>query len=161
MKRILLLIALTGGIALAGCAYSFRPKSNAPFKTIGIESFENRTAEYGLTDRITNIIADAFIKDGTMRVVPVDKADAVLVGTLIRYERLPAQFDITDQVERYKVVLECEVTVKLTASDSTLWTQTLTQEGVYATATETEETGQQRAGDLLVQAIINKTTKSW
>ncbi len=161
MKRLVPSALLSLLLVLSGCAYSFRPKSNAPFKTIAIESFENRTSEYGLTDRLTNIMADAFIKDGTLRVVPVDGAEAVLNGTLLRYERQPAQFDTTDQVERYKVVLECEVTVKLTASDSTLWSQTLTQEGVYATATETEETGQQRAGDLLVQAILNKTTKSW
>lgn len=161
MKRPVIVAMFSLALLVVGCAYSFRPKSNAPFKTIGIESFENRTAEYGLTDRLTNIMAEAFIKDGTLRVVPVDKADAVLNGTLLRYERQPAQFDITDQVERYKVVLECEVSVKLVASDSVLWTQTLTQEGIYATASETEETGQQRAGDLLVLAILNKTTKSW
>jgi hypothetical protein len=160
MKRLLILV-LAAAAVLSGCAYSFRPKSSASFKTIGIESFENRTAEYGLTDRLTNIMAEAFIKDGTLRVVPVNGAEAILNGTLLRYERQPAQFDITDQVERYKVVLECEVSVRLTATDSVLWSQTLTQEGIYATATETEETGQQRAGDLLVQAILNKTTKSW
>ena len=105
MKRLLMLTFLTAVTGLSGCAYSFRQKSNAPFKTIGIESFENRTAEYGLTDRLTNIMAEAFINDGTLRVVPADKAEAVLNGTLLRYERQPAQFDITDQVERYKVIL--------------------------------------------------------
>ncbi len=160
MKR---LIALSFFIAATflGCAYTFTPKSTAPFKTIGIESFENRTAEYGLTDRLTSIIADAFIKDGSMRVLPADKAEATLRGTLLRYERQVAQFDTTDQVEKYKVVLECEVSVHVVAGDSTLWTQTITQEGVYSTATESEEIGQQRAGELLVQAILNKTTKAW
>lgn len=96
-----------------------------------------------------------------MRVLPADKAEATLRGTLLRYERQVAQFDTTDQVEKYKVVLECEVSVHVVAGDSTLWTQTITQEGVYSTATESEEIGQQRAGELLVQAILNKTTKAW
>lgn len=152
---------MTCAAVMAGCAYTFNPKATAPFKTIAVEPFENRTAEYGLADRLNNIVVDAFIKDGSMRIVPADKAEAILRGTFLRYERLVVQFDTTDQVERYKVVLECEVSVRKIANDSTLWTQTMTQEGIYATATESEEIGQRRAGERLVEAIINKTTKAW
>ena len=152
---------LVSAAVAAGCAYTFNKKGDSSFKTIAVESFENRTSEYGLTDRLTNIVVEAFIKDGSMRVVPAEKAEAVLRGTLVKYERQVAQFDITDQVETYKVVLEFEVSLSTPGNDSTLWTQSMTQEGIYSASKETEEIGQQRAGELLVKAILNKTTKSW
>ena len=162
MRRIILFLLLIGSATVAaGCAYTFNPKGKSSLKTIAVEPFDNRTSEYGLTDRLTNIVVEAFIKDGSMRIVPAEKAEAILHGALLRYERQAAQFDITDQVEQYKVVLEFEVSLRTPGNDSTLWTQSMTQEGIYSASTETEETGQQRAGERLVEAIINKTTKSW
>lgn len=37
----------------------------------------------------------------------------------------------------------------------------MNQEGVFDAVSETEEDGQSRAGARLVEAILNKTTKSW
>ncbi|MBI5266234.1 MAG: LptE family protein [candidate division Zixibacteria bacterium] len=148
-------------VSMAGCIYTFNPKGKSDIKTLAVEPFDNRTSEYGLSDRLTTIVIDAFIKDGSMRIVPADKADAVLHGVLTGYARQVVAFDTTDQVSQYKVVLTCEVTLKTTKDDSTLWTQTMTQEGVYLAADETEEQGQQRAGEHLVEAVLTKTTKDW
>jgi hypothetical protein len=148
-------------LAIVGCAYTFNPKGKSDIKTLAVEPFENRTSEFGLTDRLTTIVVNAFIKDGSMRIVPSDKADAVLHGVLTRYERQVVQFDTTDQVTQYKVVLEFEVSLRATKNDSTLWTQPMTQEGIYSADTETEENGQEKAGEKLVEAVINRTTKSW
>ena len=163
MKKLLVSIVLAG-VAVwgaTGCIYTFNPKGKSDLKTLAVEPFGNNTSEYGLSDRLTTIIIDAFIKDGSMRIVPADKADAVLHGTLSGYERQVAAFDTTDQVSQYKVVLTCEITLKATKNDSTLWTQSMIQEGVYSAANETEEQGQQRAGEHLVEAILTKTTKDW
>ena len=160
-KSSVLVLMLASLIAGSGCIYTFNPKGKSDIKTLAIEPFDNRTSEYGLSDRLTTIVTDAFIKDGTMRIVPADKADAVLNGILTGYERQVVTFDTTDQVSQFKVVLTCEISLKATKNDSTLWTQSMTQEGVYSAASETEELGQQRAGQHLVEAVLTKTTKDW
>lgn len=149
-------------ILLAGCGvYTLNPAGKSSIKTISVEPFENKTNEFGFTDRLAEIVIDAFIKEGTLRVVPSGKADAALVAVLNRYEKLPFKFDQSDQVEEYKVLLDLQVTLKNPKDDSDIWTEHMTQEGVYNANSETEQDGQQRAGARLVDAILNRTTKSW
>ena len=162
MKHTPITFILFLAIICAGCGvYTFNPKGKSDIQNIAIEPFENKTSEFGLADRITEIVIDAFITDGTMKIVPTDNADAYLVGVLSRYERVPHKFDENDQVEEYKVLMDFEIVLKNPKDDSEKWRQRLTQEGIYNANDETEEDGQQRAGQRLVEAIINKTTKSW
>jgi len=149
-------------IAISGCGiYSFNPKGKSSIKTIAIEPFENKTSEFGFTDRLTEIVTDAFIKDGNLKVVPSANADAVLIGTLLSYSRAPLRFDINDQVAEYKVRLEFEVVLRNPQDQSDILKDRFLQEASYDATTETEEDGQQRAGQKLVEAILNRTTKSW
>lgn len=147
---------------LAGCGvYTLNPAGKSAIKTITVEQFENKTTEFGLTDRLTEFVIDAFIKEGSLKVVPSGKGDASLVAVLNRYQKVPAKFDESDQVEEYKVVLDLQVTLKNPKDDSEIWTEPMTQEGVFNANTETEEDGQRKAGGRLVEAILNRTTKSW
>lgn len=146
----------------AGCGfYTFRPKGSSLYKTIAVERLENETAEFGLTDRLTDVIIDAFISDGTFRVVPADAAETILSGLLVRYERRPNRFDESDNVLEYKVVLEFDIALKKTADGTDIWKERLVQEGIYDAASETEEDGQERAGEQLVATVLSKTTKTW
>lgn len=154
----LLLIA----VLTAGCGvYTLNPKGKSDIKTIAIEPLENATEEFGLADRLTVVLVDAFIADGSMKVVPADQADAILVGTLLSYERVPETFDANDQVERYKVIMNFDLRLLKSAGGGEYWNQKTRQEGIYNAADSTEEDGQRLAGERLVQAVIDKTTKSW
>jgi lipopolysaccharide assembly LptE-like protein len=164
MQSRILTIVLTVSLFLtaAGCSvYTFNPKGTSDFSTIAVEPFENRTQEYGLTDRLTEVIIDAFITDGNIKIVPLEGAEAVLSGTLLRYVRVVEKFDENDQVENYKIVMDFEITLRNPQDQSEIWTERMTQEGVYNASEQTEEDGQQLAGERLVEAVINKTTKSW
>ena len=152
------LVALYG----LGCGvYTFNPRGQLELKSISIELFENQTGEFGFTDRLTDVVIDEFIADGNLRVVSRENSDALLTGVLLRYDRLPHVFDENDQVEQYKVRLGFEITLKKSADLSEIWKETMNPEGVYDAATESEEDGQRRAAEALVEAIINRTTKSW
>ncbi|MCD6250590.1 MAG: LptE family protein [candidate division Zixibacteria bacterium] len=149
-------------IALSGCGvYTFNPRGKSTISTIAVEPFENQTSQYGLADQMTETVIDAFIADGSMKVVAVDVADATLIGTLTRYERLAQEFDESDQVTQYKVQIGFNVTLKNTADQSDIWTIQLTLDGIYDADEETEENGQRLVGEQLVEAVLNKTTKSW
>jgi len=153
----LAIILLIGGCGI----YSFKPGGKSDIKAITIERFGNDTAEYGLADRLTDLVIDAFISDGNMKVVPLDQADAVLVGTLTGYSRRPYTYDENDQVLENQVVMNFDISLKKPADDTEIWNEKMSQIGVYNVASETEEDGQNRAIGFLVETVINRTTKSW
>jgi len=149
-------------MSAGGCGvYTLNPAGKSKLGSIAVEPFENKTSEYGLTDRITEIIVDAFIADGTIKVLPSSAADAVLTGVLTRYQRVPQEYDENDQVQKYKVVMDFEIALKNPDDQSDIWKEQMRQEGIYDAASEMEEDGQRLAGQRLVEAVINRTTKSW
>ena len=137
------------------------PRGAVTVKSVAIERFLNDTPEFALADQMTDAIITAFIADGTMKVLPRDQAEAVLMGTLTRYQRRPYEYDENDQVTSYAVEMDFDIQLKKPVEDSLLWQERMSQRGVYNLETETEEDGRQRALEFLVQAIINRTTKSW
>jgi len=162
MKYVLPVELLIFTLFLSGCGvYTLNPRGKSDINNIAVEPFENKTNEFGLADIITEIVIDAFIADGSLKIVSLDNSDAYLVGILTRYERVPSKFDENDQVEEYKVLMDFEIALKNPKDDSEKWREKITQEGIYNAHDETEEDGQERAGKRLVEAIINKTTKSW
>ena len=143
------------------CPYSFSPKGKLDINSVAIQRFENNTAEFGIEDRMTDAVIDAFIADGTMRVLPSDQAEAILEGALVSYNRRPYEYDELDQVTSYVVEMDFIIHLKKPGDDSDFWTETMSQRGVYDLLTETEEDARLKAINLLVEAIINRTTKSW
>jgi len=149
-------------LAAAGCSvYTFNPKGKSDISTIAVEPFENQTQEYGLTDRLTDVIIDAFIADGNLKIVPLEGAEAVLSGKLLKYDWVVEKFDENDQVEEYKIVMDFEISLINPQDQSEIWKERMSQQGVYNASEQTEEDGQRLAGERLVEAVINKTTKSW
>ncbi|MFQ5499500.1 MAG: LPS assembly lipoprotein LptE [Candidatus Zixiibacteriota bacterium] len=147
---------------ICGCTvYTFNPGGKSSIQSVAIERFENKTAEFGLADQMTDIIIDAFLTDGNLKVLSRESADAVLVGSLAAYSRKPFEFDESDQVQTYSVTMTFDLSFKKPDSESDIWTERMTQIGYYDAQTETEEDGQEEALALLVDAIIDKTTKSW
>ena len=123
--------------------------------------FENKTPQYELSSQLTELIVDAFIADGTIKVLPESKAEAVLTGMLTGYEILPYIYDENDQVKQYKVRMTFQISLTNPKDNTELWNTNMTQEGLYDAFTETEQDGQRRASERLVEAVINRTTKSW
>ena len=137
------------------------PHGKSDITAIAIERFDNKTAEYGLADRMTDLIIDAFIADGNMKIVSSDKADAVLIGSLVSYDRRPYTYDQNDQVQEYQVVMIFDIVLKKPSDDSEIWKEKMNQTGLYDVLEETEEDGQNKAIGYLVESILNKTTRSW
>lgn len=153
---------LLSAALLTGCApYTFNPSGKSEIKSLAIERFENDTDQYELTDRMTDVVIDAFLSDGNLKVLPRDNADAILTGTLKNYTRAPADYDENDEVISYSVKMTFDIALRKRGADSDMWEQLMTQEGIYTVATQTEQDAQNEAISLLVQDIINKTTKSW
>ena len=162
MVRLLVSVLLLLTCMIAGCGvYTFNPSGKSDIEAISIKRFENQTVEYELADRMTDLVIDAFISDGSMKVVSSENSDALLEGTLVRYELRPFEYTTEDEVISYAVVMDFSIVLKKSSDDTEIWSERMGQEGVYEVATETEEDGQEKAIALLIDAIINRTTRSW
>lgn len=160
--KLFTILSLIMVVTFSGCGvYTFNPKGKSTISAISIERFENRTGEYGLEDRMTDLIIEAFIADGSMEIVPTENAEALLVGTLTRYNRRPFDPDENDQVTSYAVTMYFDIKLINPIDNTEIWTDKINQEGIYNLETESEEDGQFRAIKELIEHIINKTTKSW
>lgn len=174
MFKLLRIIAVVLTVLIpAGCGiYSFSPGGKSSIKTIAIAQIENKTIEAGLSSRMTDLIVDAFIADGSMKVVSEKEADAVLIGILKSYNREAYTYDESDNVSQYVVKLVFDVILQKGGSEEDIWKETFYSEGYYSTDIEadegsqyqvatTEEESQVQAANKLVQDVINRTTKSW
>lgn len=147
---------------ISGCGvYTFNPAGKSSIGSLAVQPFENDTEQFGLADRVTELVIDAFIADGNIRIVPQDNAQAILKGTLTGYQRVANQFDENDRVQSYKVIMNFRISLIDPKDQTEIWTEQMNQQGIYDANNELEEQGQQRAAQRLVQAIIDKTTKSW
>jgi hypothetical protein len=150
------------GLMASACGiYSFSPGGKSEIETIAVTQFENKTVETGLSARMTDLVVDAFLNDGNLRVVSESEADAVLLGTLTSYRREAYTYDETDNVSQYVVKLVFDVVLQKGGEDEELWKEAFYSEGIYDANVETEDDGQVRAADKLVVDIINRTAKSW
>ncbi|MDH4034771.1 MAG: LPS assembly lipoprotein LptE [candidate division Zixibacteria bacterium] len=148
-------------LLLVGC-YTFNPAGKSSIQAIAVERFDNKTTEYDLADRMTDLVIDAFLADGTMKVVSADNADAVLVGELTGYQRKPFEYDENGVVISYSVTMTFDLLLKNpNDNDSEIWRENMVQEGVYNVDSQTEQDGQNSAVQRLIVEIINRTTKSW
>ena len=155
------LVAVASALISACGVYTFNPRGKSEISTLAVEPFENSTPLYDLADFMTESVIDAFIAEGSIKVVSFDAAQALLVGKLTRYERLAHEFDEFDQVSRYKVQVGVDVALKNPTDRSDIWSLQLTLDGIYDADGEAEEDGRRRVAEKLVEAVLNKTTKSW
>lgn len=92
--RMLLLLFMCSLIAGCGCL-GYRLGSTLPdeIKTVFIPTFVNGTQEPQIEIRATAIAIQEFRKDGSLRVVGAESADARLEVTLLSYELVPLRYE--------------------------------------------------------------------
>lgn len=126
------LMALTLGgltLTLGGCGYHVSGHTDmmpSTIHTIYVPAWRNGTVKYKLTDLIPEDITREFIAKTRYRVVnQPDGADAILTGTILRYNANPAIFDPATaraSVVDFEVALAAKLVEKSTGK--TLWENT-------------------------------------
>lgn len=162
VRTIVISFVLLACQLLSACGvYSFNKGGSSEYEALAIERFENSTAEYELADRITDLVIDAFISDGTFQIVPRSAADAILVGSLTGYRTQEYKYDQSDNVESFRLVMDFQIVLKNPKDDSDIWSELITKEAVYDVVDQDEQDAQVEAISRLIDQIITRTTKSW
>ena len=151
---------------LTGCLYGFAGGGLPPaIKTVALLPFENQTAEPTLTQEVDNQVRDALEGRLGLRQASASQADALVRGTIVRYEPdLPVQYtgdaDRTVNVTRRLVQITVSVEILDQKQGKPIWQRSgLVLEGDYDTGQEAR--GRERALEKLVTNIVEGAQSQW
>lgn len=114
-------------LAGTGCGYRLAGTSSVlpdHVKIIAVVSFANQTDRPEVEQRVTEAVARELSRRGRYEVVTdPGKADAVLAGTVTSYRTIPVEFTTEGREARTEATLTIQATLRETASDEILWSQ--------------------------------------
>jgi TolB-like protein len=150
---------------LSGCLYGFAGGGLPPsIKTVAVLPFDNQTPEPTLTQEISRAVREAVEQRLGLRQSAQQRADAVVRGSITRYEPdLPVAYTGGDSVVTV-TQREVQITVSVEILDQKqgkpLWQRNgLTVRGTYESGNERE--GRERALDDLVVNIVEGAQSQW
>ncbi len=152
--------------ALAAACYGFAGGGLPPaIKTVAVLPFDNLTPEPTLTQDISSAVREAVQNRLGLRQAGEAQADALVRGTIMRYEPdLPVAYTGTAgsavTVTRRLVQITVSVEIINQRTNRTLWQRTgLTVEGDYEPGREAD--GRRKALDRLVVNIVEGAQSQW
>lgn len=156
-------------LSFAACMYSFTAGAGFPehIRTIAVVPFENETNRFELTQEVHEALLRQLPRSLGLTTAGEEAADAVVTGTILRYELTAplyrrGQQAETVQVLQREVVLVVRIEVLDRENYTILWDQQqLRVVGQYLDASETEDVGRTEAIELLVQEIVDGAQSNW
>lgn len=92
--------------SLMNCTYYSMAGSIPPHITdIAIPLVENQTAEFGLTEAVTENLINKFTEENILRVSPENAATSILRTTIVRVQDSPYTFTKQEAVTEYRLTL--------------------------------------------------------
>jgi len=161
-------LASLSALALGGCLYGFAGGGLPPnIKTVAVLPFDNQTPEPTLTQEIAVAVREAVEGRLGLRQASERQADAVVRGTITRYEPdLPVAYTGEEQtggrvtVTRRQLQISVSVEILDQKGGKPLWQRSgLLLKGDYDPGQEAE--GRQRALDELVTNIVEGAQSQW
>jgi hypothetical protein len=159
-------LAALSTLVLGGCLYGFAGGGLPPsIKTVAVLPFDNQTPEPTLTQEISRAVREAVEQRLGLRQSAEPQADAVVRGSITRYEPdLPVVYgadeDRTVNVTRRQVQITVTVEILDQKQGKPLWQRSgLVVKGDYDSGQEAE--GRRKALDDLVVNIVEGAQSQW
>lgn len=161
-----LVAALSAALAASACLYGFAGGGlPSHIRTVAILPFDNQTAEPILTQEVTDAVRTAMQSRLGLREASEANADAVVRGTILRYEPdIPLSIQPGRTGEVQVTARRVQITVRVEILDQhegrALWERaSLTIDGEYQPPQEAE--GRRKALDKLVNDIVDGAQSQW
>lgn len=161
---VLVIIGGTFILLQSSCGfYSFSGSLPPHLKTIAIPLFEDRTAEFGIKEELTDALIDEFTKDNTLKIADRSNADLFLQGTIVSVDDRAGAYDQRERVQDVRVYVTVKVKCEDMVKRAALWEERLTQWGTYdpSLGPDARSEGIAEAIEKLTLDILNKTVAGW
>jgi len=127
VKLVLLISSVL--VCLASCGYHFSGEGQGPkpgLRYIAIPVFVNKTTEPNAGAMFADALRQEFLKKGNMKVVPVEEAEAVFIGSVANIVSHPVAHHAVDQVSNRitlenRLVVTVDIRCEEKASHKILW----------------------------------------
>lgn len=158
-----LLAPLAASLVLDGCGYSLRTSMPPGINSIHVPVLENKTAEPGIEDFITQALTQAVVQSGRVRIAAnAREADASLEGAIVEYRLTSLSFDSSANVTSYRLIIGLALTFKDLKQNKVIWKQDRIEERadflVAGQVTQTiarEQVAVQKAAVDVARAIVS------
>lgn len=158
-------------VALSGCMYSFKAGSFPPehIKTIAVQPFDmgDNVTRFELTGEIYAELLRNLPRALGIRTAGEDIADAVVRGSITRYDVVAPNYRAAStgqapEVLQRQVTIVVSVEIVDLVENVILWEgRSVSAQGTFLEASETEEVGRIEAIELLVQKIVDGAQSNW
>ena len=154
-------------ISPVGCSYySTSEGMIGGIRTLTIPVAESFTAEFAVAERLSERATELYMEDGRLRIVDQDGAEAVLYLTVLGISDEPFTYSSSEQTEQYRFSLVINGKIVHASSEKRILKEFDSIEG-WATysADSNQDEGRnlaiEKAVDMVVQELINRSTGSW
>jgi hypothetical protein len=162
MKIVFACVALALIMGLARCGpYSFSTGGASPFKNVAVPLFEDRTAEFGVKEQLTDAIIAQFNRDNTLKIADRRVAESVVLGILLKIEERAGAFNRDENVQEIRVYVNVDIKYENTKKRRTVWQEQMTQFGSYAPGSSDRAGAIREAIDKIAQQVLNKAVAGW
>jgi len=162
LKKLLFLLFIHFSIIIiiTGCGiYSFTGSSlPGHIKTVAVPLFDNTTAQYGVSQPLTDGIIDALTQDNTLKIASPKNSDSLLKGSITNVREQAGQYDRNEQASDFKVYVTVTVIFEDRVKKENLWEETWTEWGEYES---NMDDGIKEAAQKLSEKILNRMVSGW
>lgn len=151
-------------VLMSSCGfYSFSGSLAPHLNTVAIPLFDDRTAEFGIKEALTDALIEEFTRDNTLKIADRSSADILLEGTIVSVDDRAGAYDQNERVQDVKVYLTVKVKCEDMVKRKLLWEERLTQWGAYdpSLGPDARNEGVEEAIEKLTADILNKTVAGW
>lgn len=145
--------------ALSGCGY--RPVVQrgplAQANGVNVVLFANKSYRAGVEAVLGRHMIDEFALRTGGRVLPADRADLELTGTVISYGTTPVSYTATDAIKEYRAVLTVQAVLREQRTQKVLWKGDLSEQQVYPVNADIAL--QQNAEDAAIEKVCRRLSE--
>ena len=156
-RKIILKISLILFLTSACSFYSMKGSLPAHIKTISISPVINESSEFGINEKINEIILDKFVSENILDIVKEDISDSKLNIKVMRVENNPYTYSMQsnilyEQVEEYRITIYANVIWYDLKRDELLFESNKSAWGAYGTGLDISNDLIDNDGDGLIDS---------
>jgi hypothetical protein len=150
----------------SGCAYySTSGGLVGGIRSIGVPVAESQTAEFDLAEGLSERAIEGYTRDGRLRVVDEESADALLQLVVVSVEDKPFTYTSSEQTEQYRFAIRVRGELVRVFDEEVLLDFAPIEGWATYDATLADAEGRDlaiaKALDMVVEELIDRSTASW